>query len=101
MSQAPEVKKLPQKDEATPQEFEEEKEQVKPELITLKRSDYYPLGQYEQEDDNEIKPLKTSGLFGLGHVDLSDMKLEKLKTSGNFIPSEIVLKMVVISSNPT
>jgi hypothetical protein len=62
----------------------------------LRRSDYYPLGQYDQENDNEVKPLKTAGLFGLGYIDLSDIKFEKLKVRGNFIPSEIVAKMVHI-----
>lgn len=94
MSQAPEVKKEEEK-EPTPEEPpEEHKEQRKPELISLRRSDYYPLGQYDQEDGDEIAPLKTRGLFGLGYVDLSDMKFEKLKVRGTSVPSEIVEKMV-------
>lgn len=104
MSQVPENKENQPNPENPSNITEERKEgplepqgsvpKPKPKYINISRSEYYPLGQYDQEDEEHVLPLKTAGLLGLGHVDLSDMKYERLKIHTEGVPSEIVNRMV-------
>jgi len=62
--------------------------------IIVGGSGYYPISQYDQEVEKHVLPIQTAGILGLGHVDLSAYKAEKLKVRAESIPSDIIEKMV-------
>ena len=63
-------------------------------LLTIGGSTYAPLAQLESEREKHVLPLNTTGLLGLGHVDLSSYKAEKLKIRTESIPTDIIDQMV-------